>query len=143
MSITTVILAGALAIVAKAPVQLTLDFSQATEGIAYRIEIKLFNKTGKQVGITRTIDLASECTVDDILILFPGAMSNLDLTAIPVAGTKKVVITGAAADSTRLEYSTLIQNGDKWIRNDELKGPTIVGKPGASAPSFVVNPKPL
>ena len=146
MPIASILLAGALAIVAKAPVQLTLDFAQATTGIAYRIEIKLFNKSGKQVGITQTIDLATENKFEDILIFFPCAMSNVDLSVVPVAGTKKVVIKGTVADFKRIEYSTLSLNpveGEKWIRNDNLKGPTIVGKPAASAPSFVVNPKPF
>ena len=143
MPITTVILSGVLAIVAKAPVQLTLDFAQATEGIAYRIEIKLFNKTGKQVGITQTIDLAAENKVDDILIFFPTAMSNVDLTATLVAGTTKLKITGPAVDFKRIEYSTSTKQGDDWVPNTKIKGPTIVivGKPGASAPSLVVNPK--
>ena len=146
MPITTLILAGVMAIMAKAPVQLTVDFAQATTGIAYRIEIKLYDRTGKQVGITQTIDLAAENKFEDILIFFPCAMSNVDLSVVPVAGTKKVVIKGTVADFKRIEYSTLSLNpveGEKWIRNDNLKGPTLVGKHMAHAPSFVVNPKPF
>lgn len=143
MPITTVILASVLAAVPKAPVRLTVDFAQAAEGMAYRIEICLFDKAGKQVGKTQTIELASECTVDDILIFFPGAMSNLDLAAKPIAGTKKVEIVGAARAFGRIEYRTFNKDGDKWIPNDNLKGPTIVGKPAPIAPTFSVNPKPL
>ena len=143
MPITTLILAGVLVIVAKAPVELTVDFAEATVGIAYRIEIKLYNRAGKQVRNTQTIDLAAECMVDDILIFFPTSMRNVGLTPKLIAGTKKVEIVGAVRDFGRIEYSTSTKQGDDWVPNTKLKGPTVVGKPGAFTPSFVVNPKPF
>ena len=53
-----------------------------------------------------------------------------------------VPIDPACDDALReLEYSTFTQDGDDWVPNTKLKGPTVVGKPGAFTPSFVVNPK--
>ena len=143
MPMTTMILASVLAAVPKVPVELTLDFAQATEGITYQIEIKLFNRAGMQVRNTQLIELGDVNRVDDILIFFPGAMRNVGLTPKLIAGTKKVEIVGAVRDFGRIEYLTSTKQGDDWVPNTKLKGPTVVGKPGASTPSFVVNPKPF
>ena len=140
MPITTLILAGVLAAV---PVEPTVDFAEAMAGIDYKIDIKLFDSKGQQKTKTQTITLGAAADVDDLMGLFKTALGNLDLTATLVAGTKKVKITGAAADFKRIEYSTSTKQGDDWVPNTKLKGPTVVGKPGASTPSFVVNPKPL
>lgn len=143
MPIASIILAGALAIVPKAPVQLTLDFAHVTTGAAYQIEINLFNKAGQRVGKVQRITLGDAATVEDVLVLFKGAMSDLDLLVKPIAGTNRITIIGTSCDFGRLEYLTLTRKCDKWIPDGSLKGPALVGKPWKHSPSFVLNPKPL
>jgi hypothetical protein len=121
-----------------------VDFSQVTAGIGYKIDIQLFDSKGRQKGKTQTITLGAAADEDVLIILFQTAIRDLDLTAAQVAGTRKVRITGAAADFKKVVYTTdslNSQKGEKWVRNPDLKGPTVVGKPGAHAPTFIVNPK--
>lgn len=143
MPIATLILAGAMGIAPKMPVEVTVDFSQVTTGINYRIVIKLFDSKGRQRGNTQTIDVGAAAGHDSNIRGFQTAIHNLGLAATPVAGTKKVKITGAAADFRRIEYTTFSRKGANWVPRPDIKGPTPVGKPGAHAPTFVVNPKPL
>jgi hypothetical protein len=143
MPIASIILAGALTIAPKAAVELTVDFSQVTTGVTYKIHIKLFDGIGRQKGATETITLGAAADTDDIVMFFQTAIRNTGLTTTPVASTKKVKITGTAADFKRIEYSTSSPEGRKWVPNADIKGPTVVGKPEARAPSFIVNPKPL
>lgn len=143
MSFTTIILAGTLSILPGASVELTVDCARVTIGIDCRIEITLFDAKGQQKGKTQTITVGAAADVDAFIRCFQTAMNNTGLTATPVAGTTKVKITGPAADFRRIEYSTSTKQGDEWIPNAKIKGPTIVGKAGARSPTFAVNPKPL
>lgn len=144
MSITTLVLAGALAVIANAPVEITLDFAEATTGIDYvRIEVKLFASTGKQKGRTQTCEYGARADADDLLSFFQTQMSNLGLTATLIAGTKQIRIVGPRSEFARIEYSTSTPKNGEWVPNAKIKGPSVVGKPAVRAPSFVVNPKPL
>lgn len=137
MPITTVILAGALVIVSDAPVQLTVDFSRVTTGIDYRIDIKLFDKKCQQKGKIQPIIIGDAASIDDIMSRFTTAMSNIGLTATVVKGTEQMLITGPISRFGSIKYNTSTQNGDDWIQNNKLKGPTLVGK--VDMPNFYVN----
>jgi hypothetical protein len=136
MPITTIVLAGMLSVFPKALVPLTVDFVQVTTGIDYRIDIKLFDSKGLQKGKTQSPIVGAAASNDDIIDLFQTDLSNLGLTSTTIVGTKKVEIMGARVDFGRIEYSTFTKQGDKWIPNDKIKGPTLVGKPGIHSPSF-------
>ena len=143
MSIASLLLAGALGIAPKAPMQLHVDFAGATAGIDYRIELKLFNTAGTQVKKTQTITLGKAADVDDVRRFFQSALENLDLTCEIPEGSTKAVIGGPAENFGRLEYTTFSVRGKKWVKNPKLKGPTISVKPKGRFPSLAVNPKPL
>ncbi|HXD85841.1 MAG TPA: hypothetical protein VN641_05075 [Urbifossiella sp.] len=140
MPSASILLAGALAIAPKPPVQLHVDFAGAN---ADRIEIKLFDTAGSQVGISQTIELANPADVVVLRELFKDAMEDFDLTCELPDNSTKATIAGPPGHFGRLEYTTYSLRGKKWVKNPKLKGPTVRVKPKGRFPSLAVNPKPL
>ena len=94
-----------------------------------------------QVGNTQTIDVGAAATVDDIRGFVKTTCVNLGLTCdFPAGNSKRAVITGPADGATafgKIEYRTIQQGPDGWVQNNNLNGPSYVGR--ALTPSFYVN----